>query len=305
MDCDFRATVESIDGGCLQLGELGTLQVNLGNLCNQRCKHCHVKAGPNGKNIMPQSVMEKIVTFLKAYEGLVVDVTGGCPELNPDFEFFTESVYPYASKFMTRTNLTVFFEDGLDWVPKWYRDHKVVIIASLPCYTEGNVDAQRGKGTFKRSIEAIKMLNDMGYGGEGLELNLVYNPGVDLLPPSQEKLEADYKQRLWDEYGIVFNKLFTITNAPIGRFKQYLEANGGLADYMQLLVNNFNAGAAENIMCRQLVSVSFKGVVYNCDFNQALDLPMIDANGRIVTIDTLEEAIGSDVGIITGQHCFC
>ncbi len=305
LDIDFRATVDSINGGYLQLGGLGTLQVNLGNLCNQRCRHCHVKAGPDGKNIMQRPVMERIISFLKGHEGLAIDVTGGCPELNPDFEFFAESVYPYASKFMTRTNLTVFFEDGLGWIPKWYRDHEVVIIASLPCYTEGNVDEQRGKGTFKRSIEAIKMLNGLGYGGGDLELDLVYNPGGEFLPSSQEELEADYKKRLGDEWGIVFNKLFTITNAPIGRFKQYLEANGGLADYMQLLVSNFNAGAAENIMCRRLVSVSYKGVVYNCDFNQALELPMIDANGRVVTIDTLEEAVGSDVGIITGGHCFC
>jgi radical SAM/Cys-rich protein len=249
--------------------------------------------------------MEDIVLFLRSNRGLVVDVTGGCPEMNPDFKFFVDSVYPYASKIMTRTNLTVFFEAGLGWVPQWYREHGVTIIASLPCYTEGNVDGQRGKGVFDKSIEAIKMLNGLGYGGGDLELNLVYNPGGSFLAGDQGQLESDYKQHLWEEHGIVFDRLFTITNAPIGRFKQYLEANGGLEDYMDLLVENFNPAAAGNIMCRSLVSVSFKGVVYNCDFNQAIDLPMVDCDGEIVTIDTLGAAMRGDMEIITGRHCFC
>ncbi|MCK5641309.1 MAG: arsenosugar biosynthesis radical SAM protein ArsS [Gammaproteobacteria bacterium] len=305
MEQNFRDVVLKLDPGFLRVGELGTLQVNLGNLCNQRCSHCHINAGPDGKNIMPRSVMENITSFLKGNSGLIVDVTGGCPEMNPDFRFFIDSVYPYASKVMIRTNLTVFFEPGLDWVPQWYRKHKVTIIASLPCYTEGNVDSQRGGGVFNKSIEAIKMLNGLGYGSGNLELDLVYNPGGGFLAGDQEQLENDYKQHLWDEHGIVFNKLFTITNAPIGRFKQYLEANGGLEDYMDLLVENFNPAAAGNIMCRSLVSVSYRGIVYNCDFNQALDLPMVGADGEIVTIDTLEAAMSGDMGIITGRHCFC
>jgi radical SAM/Cys-rich protein len=206
---------------------------------------------------------------------------------------------------MTRTNLTVFFENGLEWVPKWYRDHKVVIIASLPCYTEGNVDKQRGKGTFKRSIEAIKMLNSLGYGEGNLELDLVYNPGGEFLPGPQKELEADYKERLFEEYGVRFNSLFTITNAPIGRFKQYLEANGKLREYLDLLVRSFNADTAKGIMCRQLLSVDWRGVIYNCDFNQALDMAIMDSNGRCVTIDSVEDLLGGEIEIVTGEHCFC
>lgn len=180
------------------------------------------------------------------------------------------------------------------------------MIASLPCYTEENVNKQRGNGVFGKSIAALKMLNELGYGVDGqLELNLVYNPGGDFLPGPQEQLEADYKRELKEKYGLWFNKLFTMTNAPVGRFKQCLEADGRLEQYLQLLVENFNPDAAENIMCRNLVSVDYNGLVYNCDFNQALDLPIIYAAGASLKIEQLEDILSRGLEIITDEHCFC
>ncbi|HDY87607.1 MAG TPA: radical SAM/Cys-rich domain protein [bacterium] len=306
MIANFKKEIENIDPQLLKFEQLNTLQINLGNRCNQSCVHCHVQAGPNGKKIMSQGVMEKIIYFLRNHPGLCVDITGGCPELNPYFKFFIESIYKLTASVMVRTNLTVFFEPGLNWVPEWYSKHKVVVIGSLPCYTQKNVDQQRGYDVFNKSIEAIKMLNNLGYGmNEQLVLNLVYNPEGDFLPGPQAQLEEDYKKELDEKCGIKFNNLFTITNAPIGRFRRYLKSNGKLEQYLQLLVENFNPVAAENIMCRKLVSIDYKGIVYNCDFNQALNLPIIDSVGQVITIERLEESLSGNIEIITGEHCFC
>ncbi len=306
MVTDFGATIAQANPGLLRLDKLKILQTNLGNICNQSCAHCHVQGGPGGTKAMPQSVMRKIIDFLKKHRGLTVDITGGCPELNPDFRFFIDSICQLGLSLMVRTNLTVFFEEGLEWVPRWYRDHNVVIIASLPCYTAENVDSQRGSGVFEKSITAIKLLNDLGYSRNGqLELHLVYNPGNDCLPGPQEQLEADYKKHLDDEYGVTFNRLFVMTNAPIGRFKKYLESNGTVQQYLHLLADNFNPAAATKIMCRNLISVDYEGIIYNCDFNQALGLPIIDSTGNAATIDNLEDILTGDLGIITGPHCFC
>ncbi|MHC4337824.1 MAG: arsenosugar biosynthesis radical SAM (seleno)protein ArsS [Planctomycetota bacterium] len=306
MYTDFREALTNTDPTFLRFDQLQTLQVNLGNRCNQSCAHCHVQAGPKGKKITPKAIMQKIIDFLRNHLGLWVDITGGCPELNPDFRFFIEGVCELASPLMVRTNLTVFFEPGLNWVPGWYQEHRVVIIGSLPCYTQENVDKQRGRGVFQKSIEAIKWLNKLGYGREeGLELNLVYNPGGDFLPGPQQKLEADYKRELNSKYGVRFNKLFTMANVPIGRFRRYLESNGRLKQYMQLLTESFNPNAAENIMCRNLVSVDYRGVLYNCDFNQALGLPIIDTAGNTVTIEQLDDVLSEGLEMTTGEHCFC
>jgi len=306
MIADFKEVLVNVDPELPQFGELLTLQVNLGNRCNQSCVHCHVRAGPNGEKMMPRAVMEKIVGFLESHKGLCVDVTGGCPELNPDFRFFVEGVSALVSRLMVRTNLTVLFEPGLGWVPRWYERHRVVLVASLPCYTERNVDRQRGRSVFERSIAVLKILNELGYGrNEGLELNLVYNPGGDFLPGPQDRLEADYKRELDTKYGIRFNKLFTITNVPIGRFRESLEASGRLTQYLKLLVENFNPAAAENLMCRSLISVDYRGLVYNCDFNQALDLPIVDSKSEAVTIKQLDDVLSEGLEIITGGHCFC
>ena len=302
----FKQMIEDVNPYLLKLNKLQTLQVNLGNRCNQHCRHCHVQAGPNGKKIMPKTVMEKIIVFLRSHPGLCVDITGGCPELNPDFKFFIESIVELTSSVIVRTNLTVFFEPGLSWIPQWYHENKIILIASLPCYTDENVDQQRGQGVFEKSIAAIKLLNNLGYGiNEQLQLNLVYNPGADFLPGPQAQLEADYKKELGEKYGVVFNNLFTITNAPIGRFRQYLKANGKLEQYLQLLVENFNHDAARNIMCRNLLSVDYSGIVYNCDFNQVLNLPVTNNSGKLTTVEQLDDVLQENIEIITDKHCFC
>lgn len=303
---NFEEMVERVRSGLLRLGRLETLQANLGNMCNQRCEHCHCQAGRGGQKVMGREVMVRIVDFVHKQRGLTIDITGGCPELNPDFRFFVESVCETALRVMIRTNLTVLFEPGMEWVGQWYREHKVVLIASLPCYTRRNVDKQRGSGVFEKSISALEMLNKLGYGYDGeLELDLVYNPGGDFLPGPQEHLESDYKRELKDRYGVRFNNLFTITNAPIGRFRQYLEANGLLEQYQELLVDSFNPEVVENIMCRHLVSVDYRGLLYNCDFNQALGLPIINAGREAVSIEQLEDVLCGGVGIVTDRHCFC
>ena len=306
MIADFKKKLENADPELLWFGQLQTLQVNLGDRCNQSCTHCHIQAGPNGKKIMSKPVMKKVIDFLQTHPGLCVDITGGCPELNPDFEFFVNSVCESASPLMVRTNLTVFFEPGLSWIPKWYCKNKVVLIASLPCYTDQNVDRQRGQGVFKKSITALKILNELGYGiDEQLELDLVYNPNGEFLPSPQPQLEAAYKRELGEKYGVKFNNLFTITNAPIGRFRKYLKANGKLKQYLQLLVESFNIKAAENIMCRNLLSVDYRAIIYNCDFNQALDLPVTNGSGEPITIEQLDNVLQGAIEIITGEHCFC
>lgn len=303
MITDFKSKVQSMNPEFVQFDTLNTLQVNLGNLCNLRCAHCHVQASPKGTKIMSKDVMDRIIDFLRRHPGLTLDITGGSPEMNPHFRYFLESIHPLVSRLMVRTNLTILLEKGMEWISDWYKTHGVVVIASLPCYTEENVDRQRGNGVFSRSIDVLKKLNRIGY-GESLELNLVYNPGSDCLPAVQDELEQAYKKQLFESYGIKFTHLFTITNAPLGRFKNYLIANGKLEQYLQLLVDNFNPAAAENIMCRTLVSVDYRGKLYNCDFNQVLNHPLTNQKGSTMTIDNLEAVHRGDE-IVTAEHCYC
>jgi radical SAM/Cys-rich protein len=259
----FSQRVKGVDKGFSLFHELRTLQVNLGNLCNQNCFHCHVDAHPREEKIMSREVMEEIIRFLSRNQKLILDITGGCPELNPGFCFFVKRARGLTSKMMVRSNLTVIFEKGMEWLPAFYRENKLCLVCSLPCYSEGNVDRQRGSGTFQKSIEALRILNRLGYGSDKeLELDLVYNPGGAFLPPLQEKLEKDYKERLKEDFGIVFHNLFTITNAPISRFRRYLEANGQLKKYQELLERSFNPETVENMMCRTILSVDWQGIVY-------------------------------------------
>ncbi|AQT69239.1 radical SAM/Cys-rich domain protein [Anaerohalosphaera lusitana] len=305
-DKSFQEIVSGISPALLKLDRLETLQVNLGNRCNQQCRHCHVQAGPRGNKIMTRGVMDSIVSFVKKHGDLTVDMTGGCPEMNPHFSYFMEGITEVVNHIIARTNLSVFLENDYDWVPKYYADHGVTIVASLPCYTQDNVDNQRGQGVFDKSIKAIRMLNKLGYGQEdNLELDLVYNPAGATLPPPQSDLEVDYKKHLINDHDIVFNKLFTITNAPIGRFRQILTEQDELDSYIAMLRENFNSEAAQQIMCRKLLSVDYRGIVYNCDFNQALGLPAIDGSGSVITMDNLESAMRGEIRIITGSHCFC
>ena len=301
---DFKETLRSINPGMVHFDKLLTLQVNLGNICNQRCEHCHLDAGPFGSNSMDRAVMEKIIIFLQRHRGLTLDVTGGCPELNPYFKFFLESARGLVSRLMVRTNLTILSEQGMQWIPPFYRDHQIVVVASLPCYREENVNGQRGSGVFAKSITALTTLNRLGY-GSSLELNLVYNPRSDFLPPSQQCLEGEYRSNLHQHYGIRFNNLFTMVNAPLGRFGKYLDSSGRTEQYYRLLVDNFNPGTAERIMCRTLINVDWQGVLYNCDFNQASGFPVRNKDGHRMTIDSIGDIMVGRHEIIMRDYCYC
>ena len=299
----FSSRVREVDESYLFFDKLETLQVNLGNLCNQRCAHCHVDAAPDSRNIMSIDVIDDIINFFKNNPGLTLDITGGAPEMNPHFMYFAGTALPLVSKLMVRTNLTIFFEKGYERLPDWYSKNKIVLIASMPCYTESNVDNQRGKGVFMKSIKAIKMLNERGY-GKSIELNLVYNPGGPALPADQHLLEKDYKDRLYANFGIFFNYLFTITNAPIGRFGESLKKSDEHNKYLKMLEENFNPHAAGNIMCRSIISVDWQGMLYNCDFNQAKRMPILDKDGREISIIEIEQVIDGRYPIVTGDHCY-
>lgn len=283
---------------------LHTLQVNLGNLCNLNCSHCHVNASCRGTEIMGTDVMDQVAGFLTRHPGLTLDITGGCPEMNPNFRYLIGETEGVAARRMLRSNLAIMAEDGWGWLPEFCRSHEVTIVGSLPCYQEENVDRQRGDGVYRKSIQVLKQLNAIGYGRE-LELNLVYNPGGDFVPGSQQLLEAAYKNELSGRHGIVFNHLFTITNAPIGRFREHLEAVGAYSDYLRMLAGRFNPEAAGNIMCRTLVSVDWQGRIYNCDFNQALRMPVTAADGSEITIAELDDACMNGRRIDLAQHCYC
>ena len=287
----------------LKLTRLQTVQVNMGDLCNQKCSHCHINGSPTGSKIMHKNVISEILKFLSVNTGLVLDITGGCPELNPNFRLLIEKSLPYVSKIMVRTNLTIMLEKNMGWLSEFYKKHRIVLMASMPCYTKENVDKQRGIGVFEKCISALKMLNELGY-GKSLELNLVYNPGGAFLPGLQSSLEKDYHANL-KQYGVIFNHLFTITNAPINRFKNHLEANGDFDKYMNLLIDSFNPGVAADIMCRDLLSVGWDGILYDCDFNQALGLSMRDKLGKIMEIKGLSLSDIEGKEIIFENHCYC
>lgn len=300
----FRERLKEINPLYITFDELKTLQVNLGNLCNLSCTHCHVNASAQGKRVMGQGVMEKVANALSCLGDVTLDITGGCPEMNPEFRFLIERTDGLASRRIVRSNLTIMTEPGMEWLPGFCSAHGLVITASLPCYLEENVDRQRGKGVYGRSITALRELNRLGY-GNGLELNLVYNPGGDVLPSSQGELETAYKSELSERHGIVFNNLYTITNAPIGRFGEQLRGRGCLDRYLHKLAASFNPTVAGNIMCRTFISVDWRGVIYNCDFNQALDLPITTADGTAMTIDQIGEASVGGKELVLSQHCYC
>jgi len=304
MVAEFRERLLKINGEFVRFETLQTLQVNLGNLCNLTCAHCHVEASPTGEKVMDRDVIGRIVTMLGRLPGITLDITGGCPELNPHFRYLVESTKGLSPRRIVRSNLTILTEPGFGWLPGFFRDQDLVVTASLPCYLEGNVDRQRGKGTHARSLAALRALNELGY-GESLELNLVYNPGGDFIPGSQQNLEEAYRKELKGKYGISFSNLFVLANAPIGRFRKALEAEGIYDRYLTLLAASFNPEAARNIMCRTLISVDWQGVLYNCDFNQAIGLPITDREGRILTIEDLEGAARKGKELYLSQHCYC
>lgn len=281
-----------------------TLQVNVGKLCNQTCRHCHVDAGPTRTEIMTRETAELVVDVLGRHDIPTLDITGGAPELNPNFDYLVREARALGRHVMDRSNLTVFFVAGKGYLPEFLREHRVEIIASLPCYLEANVDAQRGKGVFSKSIEALQWLNRLGYGqpGTDLELNLVYNPLGASLPPPQKPLEEAYRRELGERFGIVFNKLYTITNMPISRFLLDLKRHGNYEGYMELLLQKFNPATVDGVMCRTLVSVGWDGTLYDCDFNQMLEMPL--NHGLPRHLRDFDAYLLARREIRTGSHCF-
>lgn len=286
-------------------GELTTLQVNLGYLCNLSCVHCHVNAGPSRTELMDRDTIDTVLRFIDAKGIQTLDLTGGAPEMNPHFRYLVTEARRRGVKVIDRCNLTILLEPGYDDLAAFLAEHQVDVTASLPCYEESNVQAQRGKGVYQQSIEALQILNGLGYGIDpALPLNLVYNPVGPVLPPPQQGLEADYKRELQERFGIRFNSLFTITNMPISRFGAVLLAQGQYDDYMALLRDNYSEANKETLMCRELVSVDWRGYVYDCDFNQMLDLPMHSAEKQTVHLSDLLENELAGCAIRTGEHCF-
>ncbi|MBL8517348.1 MAG: arsenosugar biosynthesis radical SAM protein ArsS [Betaproteobacteria bacterium] len=285
---------------------LDTLQVNLGYKCNQTCLHCHVNAGPDRKEVMTPETVDQVIAYLDASGAKTLDLTGGAPELNPEFRRLVAAARERGVKVIDRCNLTILDEPGQEDLARFLADHHVEVVASLPCYSEDNVDKQRGKGVFDKSVRALKTLNALGYGqpGSGLTLNLVYNPQGPSLPPNQERLEADYHRFLFDNFGVVFNQLFTITNMPIQRFGSTLISKGQFEQYMDLLVQSFVPTNLDSVMCRSIVSIDWKGFVYDCDFNQMLGLPLEHGDRLRSHITDLMHADLTGNPIVVRDHCY-
>lgn len=280
------------------------LQVNVGKACNQACDHCHVDAGPDRKEVMSRETMQQCLDALAGCDIQRVDITGGAPEMNPDFRWFVQQVRALGRDVMVRSNLTIIVSNPrFNDLPEFFAANNVHVVASLPCYLESNVDTQRGVGAYDASIAALKMLNAVGYGAEGstLQIDLVYNPVGAHLPGAQAALEADYKRELMQRHGIVFNALHCITNMPISRYLEYLLTTDKYIDYMQTLVNAFNPAAAASVMCRNTISVGWDGYLYDCDFNQMLEMKVATNASHIADFDMV--ALGAR-SIVLDQHCY-
>ena len=286
------------------------LQVNVGKLCNLTCIHCHVNAGPKRKEIMTRETIDRILAWVEPTPIGSVDITGGAPEMIPDFRYFIERLrqLPRRLRIIDRCNLTILLEPGYEGLAEFLAANKVDIVASMPCYSPKNVNAQRGEGVFEGSIAALRKLNELGYGrADDLPLDLVYNPVGASLPPPQDELEADYKRELALHFGIVFNKLYTITNLPIARFAAFLRHNNQLDEYMQLLIDNFNPATIDGLMCRNTISVGWRGEVYDCDFNQQLGMQWSGSGNsreRPLFLWDISPNEIEDREIMTGDHCF-
>lgn len=292
-------------------GGVKILQLNLGYLCNLTCTHCHVNAGPKRTELMSRSTMDEILSYCDQHSIQCLDLTGGAPEMNPDFEYLVAAAFKRGISVIDRCNLTILLEPQYGHLVEFLANHRVTIIASLPCYSEKNVSEQRGKGVFRDSIQALTKLNTVGYGRDpNLNLSLVYNPNGAFLPPNQQSLEKDYKKKLSQDYDIVFNQLLTITNMPISRFGSMLLSKGLYEDYMQLLKDNFSDDNLKQLMCRHTLSIDWQGYVYDCDFNQMLDLPLLNFRDLIATDKKkyhIKELINLDLNqhpIAVGEHCY-
>jgi radical SAM/Cys-rich protein len=289
----------------LKVKKLEIFQVNIGYMCNQVCEHCHVDAGPDRKEIMTKDTMKQCLEAIEKSGAHTVDITGGAPEMNPDFRWFIEELTKIAvDDIIVRSNLTIIVANKkYRNLPEFFKANNIHLISSLPCYTVENVDKQRGDGVFNASIEALKMLNRIGYGVEnsGLKLDLVFNPGGASLPGNQQTLEFDYKRELQQNFGITFNQLFIITNLPISRFLDFLVASERFEEYMEKLITSYNPYTVENLMCRNTISVSWEGDLYDCDFNQMLELKTASSVQHIADFN-LEELRNRDV--VISQHCY-
>lgn len=299
---DFDSSLRAHKTPLMRRG-VEVMQINIGKKCDLACHHCHVEAGPKRTENMTAQTIDRVIELLQnAPEVEIVDITGGAPELNANFRRLVSAARAMGKTVYDRSNLTVFFEPGQEDTPEFLAREGAVIIASLPCYTPENVDKQRGDGVFEKSVAALQRLNKLGYGKPGgLVLNLVYNPVGASLPPPQAKLEDDYRRELRKHLGIEFTALFTITNMPIKRYLHYLRRENQLEDYLRLLVENFNAQVTRNVMCGNMLSVGWDGKLYDCDFNQMLEIPLNNAPQTLWDIDSLADI---PRGIATDNHCY-
>jgi radical SAM/Cys-rich protein len=287
----------------LRRGGMRVLQLNLGKLCNQTCIHCHVGAGPGRSEVMTAETADRVIAWMRQYRPGIVDITGGAPELCPEFRRLTVAAREIGAQVLVRCNLTVIFEKGQTDLPDFYVENRVELICSLPCYTADNVDQQRGNGVFEKSIRALQIFNEKGYGRDpGLVLTLVYNPLGPSLPPDEKTLEAAYKKELEEHFGVVFNRLIALTNLPVTRFALWLQQLGQLEDYHQLLFENFNPATVDGLMCRDTVNVGWEGELFDCDFNQMLNIKMGPPSQRFLWDVDPDALIGEAIG--TGRHCF-
>ena len=281
-----------------------TLQINIGLKCNQACKHCHVNSSPLRTEKMSNEIISLIPKVIEKYKIKTLDITGGAPEMHPEFRNLITTLSDKNIDIIDRCNLTIFFEDGFEDLPHFLANNNVIVTASLPCYEKDNLEMQRGYGVFDKSINALKILNDLGYGKQkdGLQLNLVYNPVNPILPPSQEILEADYKRILFEKYNISFNNLYTITNMPINRYADSLNRENKLDSYYKLLKENFNKNNLENVMCKKTISINWQGQIYDCDFNQQINLK--GNKGPKTISDLINKSFSFDYEVAVKDHCF-
>lgn len=290
----------SAHGLTLVRARVQTLQINVGRKCNQACRHCHVDAAPWRTEMMDAEVASRVCDWIREHRPEIVDITGGAPELSEHFRLFVETARECGCHVIDRNNLTIIETPAFAWLPEYLAAHAVEVVASLPCYSAENVDAQRGDGVFAKSIRALKKLNAVGYGTR-LPLSLVYNPLGAKLPPPQPALEADYKTELRTRFGIEFTRLFALANQPIARFAQDLREQGQWDAYLELLANSFNPATVEGLMCRSTLSVGWRGEVYDCDFNQMLGLQL--RNGQALSLWEVTPAYLAGRAILTGPHC--
>jgi radical SAM/Cys-rich protein len=300
----FGDKIRDIHPSPLAAGDIEILQVNLGYRCNMACKHCHVEARPDREQMMEKDTIDSIIGVLKNNAIRTLDITGGAPEMNPHFPRLAGEARKAGCHVMVRTNLTIFFEKGMEHLPEFMSEQSLGVIASLPCYAADNVDEARGKGTFEKSIKALARLNSLGYGNGSAEkkLDLVYNPSGPFLSPPQKTLEADYRRELQKRYGISFDRLYTFTNMPIGRFRDFLDRTGGFEKYMETLVCAFNPETLQGLMCRRLLSVGWDGRLYDCDFNQMLGLQVHADCPRNIEEFDYSRLKGRTVTV--GDHCY-